>query len=236
MPVLVNKPSRRPGQNIRLLPTYTVPEAAVFLAISPRTLFSWYEGSEPLLKATAMHGIFHLLSYRDLEEAYRVYLLRQRYGYTFQFLRMVMRNARRMFHSQHPLQRVDAIQHCLNDLVYRTHGRGQRPPTTTSLGKKPGQQLVKEVADLFAERIIPDEFIFPWRFAAKDRESRPVSMNPYIMSGRLVVTGTRIPVRVLWGRKHAGDKLEDIANDYELTPDIVQKALTHIGSLRQKAA
>ena len=47
---------------------------------------------------------------------------------------------------------------------------------------------MSEVADLFGERIVKGKFIFPWRFAATDHESRPVSMNPNIMSGRLVVT------------------------------------------------
>ena len=60
-------------------------------------------------------------------------------------------------------------------------------------------------------------------------------MNPHIMSGRLVVTGTRIPVKVLWGRRRAGDDVEEIAKDYGLDLDTVQKALTHIG-VRQKAA
>jgi uncharacterized protein (DUF433 family) len=146
-----------------------------------------------------------------------------------------MQNARKMFRSQHPLQRADAIKECLQDLVYDKPARGSRPRTVTSLGKKPGQEIIEEVANLFAERIEKGKFIFPWRFAATDHESRPVSMNPQIMSGRLVVIGTRIPVSVLLGRKRAGDKVEDIAADYGLGRKIVQQALTHV-DIRQKAA
>jgi uncharacterized protein (DUF433 family) len=146
-----------------------------------------------------------------------------------------MRNARKMFGSQHPLQRADAIKECMEDLVYDKPARGKSPRTITSLGQKPGQQVVKEVVDLFAERIVAGRFIFPWRFAATDHQSRPVSMNPRIMSGRLVVAGTRIPVTVLWGRKRAGVKTDEIAKDYGLDRDIVEKALAHIG-IRQKAA
>jgi len=233
--LLANKPVRRPGQDIRTLPTYTIPEAAAFLAIRRRTMSSWYEGKEPILKASCTCGSTHLLSYRDIEEAYRVYLLRERFGFSFQFLRRSMRNARRMFRSQHPLQRADAIKECLQDLVYDKPARGKNPRTITSLGKRPGQAVIEEVANLFAERIEPGRFIFPWRFAATDHQSRPVSMNPHIMSGRLVVAGTRIPVTVLWGRKRAGVGVEEIARDYGLDRDIVKKALTHI-DLRQKAA
>jgi len=233
--MLKNKPSRRPGQDLRTVPTYTIPEAAGFLAIRPRTMFSWYEGEEPILKASGKYGSIHLLSYRDIEEAYRVYLLRERFQFSLQFLRKSMRNARTMFRSTHPLQRADAVKECLRDLVYDKPSRGQNPRTITSLGQSPGQQLVEEVVNLFAERIVAGQFIFPWRFASTDNDSRPVSMNPSIMSGRLVVIGTRIPVNVLLGDKRAGGTMEGIAKDYGLDRGIVEKALIHIG-VRQKAA
>lgn len=233
--MLRHKPVRRSGQDIRTLPTYTIPEAAAFLAIPRRTLASWYEGHDPILKASGKYGATHLLSYRDLEEAYRIYLLRERFRFSFQFLRRSMRNARKMFRSQHPLQRADAIKECLQDLVYDKPARGMRPRTVTSLGKKPGQVVIQEVANLFAERIETGKFIFPWRFAATDHQSRPVSMNPRIMSGRLVVTGTRIPVKVLWGQKRAGTDIDEIAAQYGLDRNMVEQALTHIG-IRQKAA
>ena len=142
--------------------------------------------------------------------------------------------ARTMFRSHHPLQRVDAVKECLKDLIYDKPARNGNPRTVTSLGQQPGQQIVREVADLFAERIEPENFIFPWRFAATD-PSRPVSMNPNIMSGRLVVQGTRIPVCALLESKRSGAKIQDIARDYDLDPDTVEKFLIHIG-LRQKAA
>jgi len=234
--MLKNKPIRRPGQDLRTVPTYTIPEAAAFLAIHPRTMLSWYEGYEPILKASAICGVIHLLSYRDMEEAYRVYLLRERFVFSLQFLKKSMLNARKMFRSEHPLQRADAVKECLKDLVYDKPARGKNPRTITSLGQKPGQQSFKEVADMFAERIEPGEFIFPWRFASTDHDSRPVSMNPNIMSGRLVISGTRIPVNALLGGKRSGETIEEIADDYGLDRDVVEKALIHIGGVRQKAA
>ncbi len=233
--MLRHKPVRRPGQDIRTLPTYTIPETAAFLAIPRRTLASWYEGADPILKASGQYGSTHLLSYRDLEEAYRIYLLRQRFDFSFQFLRRSMSNARRMFRSQHPLHRADAVKECLRDLVYDKPARGTNPRLVTSIGNKPGQVVIEEVANLFAERIESGRFIFPWRFAATDHTSRPVSMSPRIMSGRLVVIGTRIPVRALLGQKRAGARVDDIAADYGLDREVVLQALTHI-DLRQKAA
>lgn len=233
--MLKNKPTRKRGQDIRTLPTYTIPEAACFLAINERTLFSWFEGNEPILKASGSSGSVHLLSYRDMEEAYRIYLLRETFNFSLQFLRHSMMNARKMFKSHHPLQRADAVKECLKDLVYDKPARGKKPRTITSLGQNPGQLYVNEVADLFAERIVEGKFIFPWRFAATDHQSRPVSMNPNIMSGRLVVAGTRIPVTALLGDKRAGLNNAEIAKDYGLNSEVVEKALAHIG-IRQKAA
>lgn len=233
--MLRNKPARAKGQDIRTVPTYTIPEAADFLAINRRTLFSWYEGDEPVLKSTGQMGLVHLLSFRDLEEAYRVFLLREKHHFPLQFIRRSMRNARRMFRSMHPLQRVDAIQQCLDDLVYLQRARKGREQVVTSLGKKPGQQLVNEVVSLYAERIDVGEFIFPWRFAATDHVSRPVSINPNIMSGRLVVSGTRIPVTTIVGMKRAGMSEKAIAEDFSLDIQTIKKAIAHFG-VRQKAA
>lgn len=233
--MLKNKPTRKPGQDLRTVPTFTIPEAAGMLAIRPRTMLSWYEGDEPILHAATKVGSVHLLSYGDLEEAYRVFLLREHFHFSLQFLRRSMANARKMFRSQHPLQRAEAVKECLNDLVYDKPARGEKPRTITSLGQKPGQQFVKEVVDLFGARIISGKFIFPWRYAATDQHSRPVSMNPQIMSGRLVITGTRIPVAVLAEEKEGGSSTAEIARDFGLEQETVEKALIHVG-LRQKAA
>jgi hypothetical protein len=147
--MITKKPTRKPGQDIGTVPTYTIPEAAAFLAIKSRTLFSWYEGEDPILKPSGSCGSAHLLSYKDMEEAYRVYLLRGKFGFSLQFLRKSMLNARTMFNSHHPLQRADSVKGYLNDLLYAKPGRGAHPNTFTSLGVRPGQQIVKEVVDLF---------------------------------------------------------------------------------------
>ncbi|MGB8885590.1 MAG: DUF433 domain-containing protein [Candidatus Korobacteraceae bacterium] len=60
-------------------------------------------------------------------------------------------------------------------------------------------------------------------------------MNPNIMSGRLVITGTRIPVNTILGQKRAGENVEEIAAEFGLDHTIVRQALTHI-DIRQKAA
>ena len=68
------------------------------------------------------------------------------------------------------------------------------------LGKTQANNHSKK-RNTIAERIEPGEFIYPWRFASTDHDSRPVSMNPNIMSGRLVVVGTRYPGQYIIGEQ-----------------------------------
>lgn len=233
--MLKDKPVRRPRQRLDELPTYTIPEAAQTLAIPTRTMFDWYGGRAPVLIPSATIGAMRLLSYRDLEEAYRVHLLRTKYGFALQYLRRAMTYARQKFRTPHPLRRADAIKECMSDLVYQKQSRGRHPREIVSIGSHPGQTVFAEVADLFSQRIVAGEFIFPWRYAAKDSQTRPVSVNPNIMSGRLVVVGTRIPVSTLAGMRRSGRDATDIASEYGLNAETVRQALTHF-QLRQKAA
>ncbi len=106
-----------------------------------------------------------------------------------------------------------------------------------------GRQLaIPELVDLIGQRIIKDSngspsTIFPWRLLSNEENSRPVSLNPEIMSGRLVVTGTRIPVRVILSMKQANKTENDIARIYGLDVETVKKALLHIERpIHKKAA
>jgi hypothetical protein len=101
--VMKRKPIRQKGQDIRTLPTYTIPEAAAFLAMPTRTLQAWYSGKNPLLVATGQVGSIALLSFRDLEESYKVHVLRSKYAFSFPKLREALVVAREESHRDHPL-------------------------------------------------------------------------------------------------------------------------------------
>ena len=147
-----NKPFRKPRQDIRTVPTYTIPEAAKFLAINSNTLFAWYTGREPVLVSSGKIGKTNLLSYRDIEEAYRVYLLREVHEMSLQLLRRSMQYARTEFKNKHPLQNASAIKKLFKDLVFDRPARGKHPRTVISLGRNPGQLVVEQVVDLFSTR------------------------------------------------------------------------------------
>ena len=97
------KPTRQPKQPLAELPTYTIPEAAAFLAMTTRRLQDWYTGEHPILRASGSIGSIPLLSFRDLEEAYKVYLLRSKHTKSLQYLRRAFSDARDKAGSEHPL-------------------------------------------------------------------------------------------------------------------------------------
>lgn len=95
---------------------------------------------------------------------------------------------------------------------------------------------------MLGERILRDKHrlpcrLYPWRLMTRGDVSRPVSMDPDIVSGRLVVTDTRIPVSILLGEKRKGQSDEQIAKSYHLNVEVVEKALRHIDRpISKKAA
>lgn len=230
--VFKHKPVRVAGQELYVHPTYTIPEAAEYLAIEPGTLQSWY--SEEILKPSGWYGTKHtfaLLSFRDIEEAYKIHLLRTKFKYSMQYLRKALPKARRKSHSEHPLITHNFV--VFKELCIEMPGRRKKDRRIETLGPVEKPLVIPEVTDAWGKRIVKPARgryqIFPWRYAAKDEVSRPVSLDPDVMSGRLVITGTRIPVVVLRSRNLKGESPSSIASDYGIDEDVVQKALEHIG-------
>lgn len=230
-----DKPSRQKNQPLATLPTYTIPEAAISLAMNPKTLFEWYAGENPVLKPSAFVRNIALLSFRDLEEAYKIYLLRSKHGKSLQYLRKAMHDARKQTGSEHPL--LDHEIDVMDRLALIVPGRGIRKRRAIALGDDSVPDYIPEVVKAWGARISKDrDEILPWRFAADDDKSTPVSMNPEVMSGRLVLTGTRIPLSMIWGRERAGELIEDVARDYRIDPTQVRQALAHIDKTIPKVA
>lgn len=241
--MLSNKPTRKPRQDARTLPTYTLPEAASILAINRWTLADWYEGDKPLLRASGSYldnGNIKLLSFRDLEEAYKVHLLRTKHGKSMQYLQEALVDARRETGSEHPL--LDHKVIVFKYLALDSPPKGKRPRRMIPLGTPSQMSLyLAPVIETWGKRIIEDEHgkgtqIFPWWDAEDDEVSRPVSVAPNVLSGRLVVTGTRIPVEVLSSYFASGKTIEQITELYRLDVSTVRKALQHLEPPLQKVS
>ena len=235
------KPTRKPGEDLYTFPSHTIPEAAEALGIDAWTLLNWYSKREPLLHPSAWYGdeqAFALLSFRDLEEAYKLHLLRTKFGQTMQYLHKALKDAGREENTDHPL--IDCKLVVFNYLALDKAAKGRRTRKMLPLGfSGTKSELIPEVVDTWGRRIIADKKgktmrIFPWRLAKSDNDSRPVSIDPDVLSGRLVITGTRIPARVVRSRSIGGETPEQIARDYGISPELVSKALIHLDKKEQK--
>jgi uncharacterized protein (DUF433 family) len=58
-------------------------------------------------------------------------------------------------------------------------------------------------------------------------------MDPAVRFGKPCIKGTRIDVATVLGRLAAGDKIEDIENDYQLTRDQVMAVLAYAAHVAQ---
>lgn len=229
--VLQHKPIRRKNQDLRDLATYTIPEAARYLGIAPRTAQYWFFARNKILQPSLHSGDTSLLSFRDATEAYVLAVLTRFYGFSLQSLREIISNAKKETGLERPL--IDADLSILFRSVILEHGpKGKRPRQMVDVSKH--RNLVfPEFVDQLGKRIVRDtknspSRIYPWRLATASDDSRPVLMDPEVMSGRLVVTGTRVPVTVLLRKRMAGKSVEDIAQSFSINSHVVEKALAHI--------
>jgi uncharacterized protein (DUF433 family) len=233
--VLKGKPSRKTGQDLRDLPTYTIPEASLFLGIPERTTGYWFASSSEILSPADHYGAIALLSFRDLAEAYILALLTKFYEFPMLSIRQFVKNAKRETGSERPLIEA-SLTVLFHQLVLEKPTRRNRPRQMLDLAGSGKQSVFPELVDQLGKRIPRDVAnapirIYPWRLVTESDESRPVSIDPDVLSGRLTVTGTRIPVRALLGKKHAGRSMEQIANSYHIGVETVEKALLHIERL-----
>jgi uncharacterized protein (DUF433 family)/DNA-binding transcriptional MerR regulator len=226
----VKRLPRRPDQSVRNFPTYTIPEAATYLAIPTRTLRYWISDEPVWTISGAAHRV-PLLSFRDLAQAYYIEVVRRNFGLSLPKMRGVLKAARKESKSEYPLLRKNILLFFKHVLMEKP-ARRRQPHRLIDLTQH-RQLTIPEVARPFSTRIQWNSIgepvqIFPWRYWTIGDKSRPVSIHPDVMSGRLVITGTRIPVQTVLRRREAGETLTGIAGDYGLPEDAIKQALRHL--------
>lgn len=228
---------RKPNQELRDYPIYTVAEAATYLAMPKRTLYHWVS-DDPLWARTSGTDDL-LLSFQDLAQTFFVEFVRRHAHISVEKARGILLRAKEVTGSPYPLLDKN-IKLLFRHIVHDRPARGRRKRQIVDLSQYP-QYVIPDVVDLFAQRISRDRkgqlrAIFPWRhYAPGKNEDRPVSVNPEVLSGRLVVTGTRIPAQTIWERTRTGESVSTVADDYGISEKLVNDALRHL-VLRKEAA
>lgn len=235
MPVKLN-PSFHRADDCRLLPAYSVAEAAHYLRMPRVTLRSWVVGrsypvsgqqrrSRPLVHLDDPRQ--HYLSFINLVEAHVLAAIRRRFGVRLPKVRNALDYVRQQFHVERPL--IDeAFQTDGLDLFVERYGR-------LINASREGQQALKEIMSVYLQRIERDTTGLPIKFypftrdaqsdAARKSDPRVVVMTPLVSFGRPVIAGTGIPVIAIYERYKAGDSVADLARDFRLEIGAVEEAI-----------
>ncbi len=221
----------------RLVPAYTVAEAAHYLRMPEETLRSWVTArSYPVAAGQLKRSrpLIHFddpkkqyLSFINLVEAHVLAAIRRRHGVKLPNVRTALAYVERQFEIERPL--IDqAFQTDGLDLFVERYGE-------LINASREGQRATKEIIGVYLKRLERDAHGLPIKLYPFTRETestnspqadpRIVVMSPTLSFGRPVIAGTGIPVAAIYERYRAGDSVADLARDFGLETGAVEEAI-----------
>lgn len=216
----------------RTIATYSIGDAARYLRIPAGTIRAWTvgrryttaEGSkqfQPLISVQRDCKPI-LLSFTNLIEVHVLRAIRKDHKIQLDKVRIALDYINEQFKSSHPLAhesfRTDGI-----DLFIDRYG-------SLINASKPGQLELKEALNQHLDRVEPDDTgiaikLYPFTRSREADNPRIVVIDPRIAFGRLVIAGTGIATSVLAERYHAGDSIDDLADDYNCERLAIEEAI-----------
>lgn len=220
----------------RLVPAYSMVEAAHYLRMPEGTLRSWVLGRfYPVAgQSKRSRPLIHLddpkrqyLSFINLVEAHVLAAIRRRHGVKLPKVRTALDYVKRQFQIERPLidqtfqtDRLDLFVERYGDLINAS---------------REGQQAMKEIISVYLKRIERDAKGIPIKLypftrdtqsdVAPQSDPRVVVMNPAVSFGRPVIAGTGIPVSSIYERYRAGDSVAELARDFRLDTSAIEEAI-----------
>ncbi len=229
MPVVARKAT---VTDLRDSPAYTPVEAARYLKLAPATLRSWVLGRNyptadggghfrPLIRTASTQP--PLLSFWNLIEAHVLRSLRTDHGVSVQAMRQSLAYAERQLHIKRLLLRKE-LRTNAGQVFLDSYGQ------LINLSAS-GQLAMRRLFEKHLKRVEWDDDMFPIRlypFISADTltADRPIAIDPQISFGRPVLLRMGITTAAIADRIDAGEPVNDLAADYDLTPaEIVQAVL-----------
>ena len=228
--------TRYEADDPRLLPAYSVAEAAHYLRMPVGTLRSWVAGRLYPVAGSSKRSrpLIHLddpkkqyLSFVNLVEAHVLAAIRRRHGVRLPKVRRALDYVQRQFPVEHPFIN-QAFQTDGLDLFVEHYG-------DLINASREGQHTMKEIIGVYLKRIEWDAKGLPIKLYPFTRdtqgettpasEPRVVVMNPAVSFGRPVIVGTGIPVSSIYERYRAGDSVADLAQDFRLDTSEIEEAI-----------
>jgi uncharacterized protein (DUF433 family) len=250
------------GTDPREIPLYGLTETAKYLKLHVNTLRSWVYGrkyyvgkgrnrelikSLPVIKLPAEDK--PLLSFINLVEIHVLSAITRIHNVQFKKVRAALNYLETQSpEEQHPLatnkfwtDRFDVFVEVSGDLI---------------CASRYGQQIIQEVMQEYLHRIERDVDLTPFRLYPFTKElkfstektsakkspknilaktPKNISIDPLIAFGRPTIQGTGIATNVISGRFQAGEKIIDLAKDFDIEEMQVKEAIEYEGITRNAA-
>lgn len=219
---------------------YTVNDALVHLCtfqIPKSTLRSWSIGQsnfEPLIKIAKKTP--PLLSFTNLVELYVLAAFRRKYHIPMQNVRRVIDSLSEKYETKHPLATKKFVTDGFN-ILFQESGLWINANLIGQIAFKFMTRYLKRVEHfdedvqmkLYPFTIVPES-------ETQELESpKVVSINPNICFGRPVLERIGVPVEELAGRFWAGDSIEMLKRDYDISNQEFEEVI-RVGSIIKQAA
>ncbi len=242
------------GTDPREIPLYGLNEAARYLKLHVNTLRSWVCGRPYFVKNEQKKSIpvIHLpdnnkplLSFMNLVEIHVISAITRIHKVHLKKVRIALEYLEDKFPSNHPLAEK---QFWTDDFeLYFEHHKD------LICASRDGQIVMKEIIEQYLQRIDRDNFdktplrVYPFSReilfsslkenpkSVLEKTPKNISIDPLIAFGRPAIAGTGIATNIIAGRFGAGEKIEALADDYELTKTQIEEALDYEGISRKAA-
>jgi uncharacterized protein (DUF433 family) len=235
------------GADPREIPLYGFADTARYLKLHINTLRFWVRGNEqrkslPIIQLPDKNK--PLLSFMNLVEIHVLSAITRVHKIHLKKVRIALEYLEDKFPTPHQL----AAQEFWTDKfeLYIEHHKD------LICASKDGQIVMREVINQSLQRIDRDVDLTAFRIypfskkllfsSLKDNpktvlENSPknISIDPLIAFGRPTISGTGIATNVIAVRFGAGEKLENLAKDYEINEGKIQEAIDYEGTSRKAA-
>ena len=217
-------------EDLRGLPTCTIPEVAHYLAVPPPTIRYWSVGRgpcEPLIELPECSPTGPtLLSFFNLVELHVLAAIRRKHGVAMpkvrKAIKYLMRTAPSAIDRRHPLISYQMEADGL-DLFIKRYGQMINISQAGQLG-------MRELIETALHRIDRDSHQVPIRlfpFTRSEMRNAPgmVVIDPRLSAGRPVIAGTGLTTQIIAERYKAGESVSQLAADYGRDKSEIEEAL-----------
>lgn len=215
----------------RDLPAYPLTEAARYVRLAPATLRSWVVGRpydtragkgffRPLIRPADKGAL--VLSFNNLIEAHVLRALRTEHGVSIKDVRSALSFAEKELQIEQLLLREE-LRTSAGELFLDRYGE------LVNLSRS-GQLAIRKLLDVFLSRV-DWETSFPIRLypfvSGEITSHRPVVIDPAVAFGRPILVRASIGTATIAERIDAGESVQDVAADYDLTPEEIEEAVLY---------